>query len=307
MHLYSLQNPSLPYQGLPHQWNGHSCHGLLEGDLQVPSAPILSLHPIGVGLSSAFWHRFSRGWRAQGRPEPLVHPDLLGCGRSAMPALAIRPEDWAGQLDALIRRHLQRPVWLLVQGASLPVALELHSLNPERILGMVLAGPPSWRVMTDAADQDRCQLLWNGFFDTPLGTLFYRYARRESFLRSFSVKQLFARSQDVDREWLEMLHQGSRDLNSRYAVFSFLAGFWRRDYSAQLRSLACPVLALFGEQASGISRRGRQDTASIKAADYGDRLADATARLLPGRNVLPYESTDPFVEAVSEWIDRNRP
>ena len=46
---------------------------------------------------------------------------------------------------------------------------------------------------------------------------------------------------------------------TRYAVFSFLAGWWRRDYREELQSLHCPVLALFGEHASGISGRGKGD------------------------------------------------
>ena len=35
-------------------------------------------------------------------------------------------------------------------------------------------------------------------------------------------------------------------LASRHAVFSFLAGFWRRGYSARFRQLEVQVLSLFG-------------------------------------------------------------
>jgi pimeloyl-ACP methyl ester carboxylesterase len=272
------------------------------GDLHGEEDPILTIHPIGVGLAGWFWDRFSRAWQARGLPRPLVHPDLLGCGRSSMPAQPLRPLDWAHPLEALIEGHLRRPVWLLVQGASLPIALELHALAPQRIRGMVLAGPPSWQVMTQQENPLLGNLLWKGFFRTPLGTLFYRYARSEGFLRSFSEQQLFARPQDVDAEWLAMLKQGSCPLDSRYAVFSFLAGFWRRDYTTLLEELQCPVLALFGDQASGISRRGNREPPSVKATAYGRRLPEATAFLLPGRNVLPYESTGPFTEAVAVWI-----
>jgi pimeloyl-ACP methyl ester carboxylesterase len=291
---------------LRHEWQGLACHAEVVGDPGGPHDPILSVHPIGVGLSGAFWNRFSRAWRARGRPEPLVHPDLLGCGRSAMPSRLIDTHDWASQLAGLIDHHLPRPVVLLVQGASLPVALELHALRPERIRGMVLAGPPSWQLMTQDTDPALGRLLWRGFFATPMGTLFYRYARREAFLRSFSIRQLFDRAEDVDAEWLDLLQEGSRDLNSRWAVFSFLAGFWRRDHSARLAALPCPVLAVFGERASGISRSGRQDTPATKAADYGERLPAATARLLPGRNVLPWESTGPFTAAVCDWLEQRR-
>jgi len=287
---------------LSYRWkDGESVCSVL-GDLHGEADPILTIHPIGVGLAGWFWDRFSRAWQDRGQSQPLVHPDLLGCGRSTMPARPLHPLDWAHPLDALIQEHLQRPVWLLVQGASLPIALELHALRPERIRGLVLAGPPSWRVMTQQGNQAVADLLWKGFFFTPLGSLFYRYARSEGFLRSFSEKQLFARLQDVDAEWLAMLKQGSGLLESRYAVFSFLAGFWRQDHTELLEALRCPVLALFGEQASGISRSGKADTPSHKAADYGSRLPEATARLLPGRNVLPYETPGPFAEAVATWI-----
>ena len=301
-HTYAEPFRSVATSQLSYRWDeGESVCGVV-GDLQGEQDPILTIHPIGVGLSGWFWDRFSRAWQARALPRPLVHPDLLGCGRSTMPAHPLRPVNWAHQLDALIEGHLQRPVWLLVQGASLPVALELHALRPGRIRGMVLAGPPSWQVMTQQENQALGAFLWKGFFSTPLGMLFYRYARSERFLRSFSEKQLFARPQDVDAEWLAMLKQGSHDLYSRYAVFSFLAGFWRRDYTALFEALRCPVLALFGEQASGISRRGKREPPSVKAADYGSHLPDATARLLPGRNVLPYEATGPFTEAVAAWI-----
>lgn len=284
---------------------GQSCFCRVTGDLEAPGTdPVLSLHPIGVGLSGAFWQRFSGAWKQNGLEgvHPLIHPDLLGCGRSAMPDRPLRLEDWARPLAQLIEQRLRRPVWLLVQGASLPVALELQAMRPDAIRGLVLCGPPSWKVMTAPADERLSAALWNGFFHTPLGTLFYRYARSERFLRSFSRKELFARGAEVDRDWLAMLREGSRDPASRHAVFSFLAGFWRRDYGPQLRQLRCPVLALFGEEASGISRRGKGDSPATKAADYRKGLPRADTRLLPGRNVLPWESPELVAVVVGEWL-----
>ncbi|CAK6696234.1 alpha/beta hydrolase [Synechococcus sp. CCY9201] len=293
----------MPRSTFAYDWEGQACFCRVEGDLEAGSAdPILSLHPIGVGLSGAFWQRFSHEWNVRRLPQPLIHPDLIGCGRSAMPDRILRPEHWADQIAVLLDQRVRRPVWLLVQGASLPVALDLQALRPQAIRGMVLFGPPSWKVMTGPADERLANALWRGFFHTPLGGLFYRYARTERFLRSFSEKELFARSSDVDAEWLSMLREGSRDLASRHAVFSFLAGFWRRDYSDRLRQLEVPVLALFGDQASGISRRGKRDTPQIKAADYAGRLPRASARLLGGRNVLPWETPDQAVEAVHTWM-----
>jgi pimeloyl-ACP methyl ester carboxylesterase len=287
-----------------HRWSGHDCAFRVEGDPGRGAEPLLTIHPIGVGLSGAFWRRFDAEWDRRGHGRARVHPDLLGCGASAMPRRPILPEDWAAQLAELVRERIRRPVLLLVQGASLPIALELQARLPQEVRGMVLAGPPSWRVMTDPARPWLSRALWHGFFATPAGNLFYRYARTRRFLRSFSERELFDDPAAVDEEWLAMLQEGARDPASRHAVFSFLAGFWRRDWGPRLAALDCPVLALFGEHASGISRSGRRDTPQRKLADYGSHLPDGSARLLPGRNVLPWEAPGPFVQTVMEWISR---
>lgn len=292
-----------------YRWEGQHCAYRVIGELDGAVPPLLSLHPIGVGLSGAFWDRFDAVWVRRGLPHPLVHPDLLGCGDSELPSRAIRSEDWAEQIAHLWRQRINRPVVLLVQGASLPIALELSARLPEAVSGMVLAGPPSWRLISEPGNPQLADGLWRWFFSTGAGALFYRYARSPGFLRSFSIKQLFDRPEDVDGEWLSMLQAGSRAMATRYAVFSFLAGWWRRDYSDELQALRCPVLALFGEHASGISGRGKGDSPARKLEDYITHLPAAQGRLLPGRNVLPWEAPEPFVDAVAGWLaeTRNQP
>lgn len=289
---------------LHHTWNGHRCAYRVIGDLQATAPPILSLHPIGVGLSGRFWDRFDAEWARRGQPQPLVHPDLLGCGASAMPHQAIHPGDWADQLASLWRERLTRPVVLMVQGASFPIAIELNQRIPDGITGMVLAGPPARRLITAPGAPGRSDALWRWFFDTPAGTLFYRYARTPRFLRGFSIKELFDRPEDVDEEWISMLRQGARDMDSRHAVFSFLAGWWRRDYSTEMAAMRCPVLALFGEHASGIGRSGKGpgDAPASKVEDYPKLLPNARPLLLPGRNVVPWEQPEAFAAAMAAWM-----
>lgn len=136
------------------------------------------------------------------------------------------------------------------------------------------------------------------FYTLPLGAA-------GGFLRSFSKQELFAHPEEVDEAWLAMLEEGSRDLETCWAVLSFLAGLWRHDYHHQLESLALPVLTLFGEQASGISisRDGRAERPEQKAATYAERLPLADSRLLPGRNVLPWESAEESGRAVISWLE----
>ncbi|MBW4469715.1 MAG: alpha/beta hydrolase [Stenomitos rutilans HA7619-LM2] len=287
---YTWQNYRCAYDRLAP--NG-SAHGL----------PLLLIHPIGVGLSRTFWQRFCDEWSRTGQQNPIYNPDLLGCGESAMPSIAYYPSDWAKQLQYFLQTVIQTPVVVVVQGALLPVAIELVHLQPDLIRGLVMSGPPARTLIANTTPTWQQRVSWN-LFDSPLGNGFYRYARRSQFLHSFSTRQLFATAAGVDAEWLAMLRQGSADLDSRHAVFSFLAGFWRQDYTSKLKAIAQPTLIAMGEQASSISRKGKSETPDERLQDYLAHLPHSEGVKLPGRNVLPYESTAAFVEAIVPFIQR---
>ncbi len=264
--------------------------------------PLLLIHPIGVGLSRQFWQRFCHEWYKQGRRNPIYNPDLLGCGESDMPPVAYTPQDWAQQLQHFLQTVVQKPVIVVVQGALLPVATELTQKEPNLIAGLVLAGPPAWAVITKKTPESQQKLIWN-LLDSPFGNAFYRYARREKFLRDFSTRQLFDSKYAVDAEWLNTLRAGAENPASRYAVFSFLAGFWRKDYSTAIASIKQPTLVVVGETASSISQVGKQETPDERLADYLAYLPQGRGIKILGRNVLPYESTTEFIRAIAPFID----
>lgn len=297
-----MANNSLDYD-----WQGWRCTYSVSGTSNSQTIPLVLIHPVGVGLSHLFWQRFVDEWLSQ-NPDSLVYnPDLLGCGAGDMPAIAYYPLDWAKQLQHFIKTVVQQPVILVSQGASLPIAIKLSQLLPEeQIKGLVLSAPPAWRTMTDEAKPTQQKLLWNLLFDSPLGlgNLFYRYARRRQFIESFSVRQLFASAEKVDRQWLDELTTGAKDLNSRYAVFSFLAGFWREDYSEAISKIKQPTLAVFGEQSSSISREGKAETVPERIAAYTSHLSQGQGEVISGRNVLPYESTYEFVKVTTDFFKR---
>lgn len=297
-----------------YNWKEHRCaFEQTAGDGEVA---LLLIHPIGVGLSSEYWIPFVQQWQASSEvANPIYNLDLLGCGQSDMPQQALVPQDWAEQVAYFIEKIATKPVVLVVQGALLPVAVELMTTTvaAKKVAGMVLSGPPAWRLMTTPTETWKQALAWQ-FFTSPLGNLFYRYARREKFLRSFSERQLFEQPKDVDQHWLAMLCKGARNMNSRYAVFSFLAGFWRQDYATKIAQIQQPVLIVMGENASTIDRKTAKqvehqvESATIEQAsrkrlqDYLDHFPRAQGMSISGRNVMPYESTDEFVRAIAPFI-----
>ena len=271
---------------------------------EIPA--LILIHPIGVGLSGIFWQRFIKTWLAQNPGSLVYNPDLLGCGASEMPAVAYYPVDWARQLKYFIETVVKKPTILVVQGASFPIAIKLlqQPLQPNLIKGLVLSAPPAWRTITDPAKPRQQKLLWNLLFNSPLGlgNLFYRYARRRQFIESFSVRQLFADAKQVDRNWLDELTKGARNTQSRYAVFSFLAGFWREDYASAISQIEQPTLVVFGQQTSSISREGQTETLQERLDAYIKNLPQGRSCLIPGRNVLPYESTSEFVKIIADFL-----
>lgn len=290
-------------------WQNYQCaYEVIASTVTGRTSPyaILLIHPIGVGLSRKFWHRFCQQWQGRGNLETIYSPDLLGCGESALPRVAYTPEDFAAPLKELIETVIKKPVIVISQGASFPITLELLALKPSpNIAGLILAGPPAWSIITQEKTTRQQRLLWN-LFDSPLGGLFYRYARRRNFLESFSVRQLFDKAEDVDQTWLEMLQAGAEDLNTRHGVFAFLAGFWRKNYEKAIASITQPTLVLMGETASSISRDSKAESAQERINNYCQVLPNGQGKIIPGRNVLPYESTTAFTTACEEFMQQLR-
>ena len=286
-----------------YDWNTYRCAYEVYGPATSELPPLLLIHPIGVGLARPFWQRFCRAWQELEPDRTIYSPDLLGCGDSDMPALAYRPRDWAKQLQYFISTVIQQPAIAITQGALMPVALELGCLPDAESLvrAHIWSGPPAWSIVSKPGVERQQKLAWS-FFQSVLGSGFYRYARREAFLQSFSQRKLFSAPDAVDREWLSLLHAGSRDMASRHAVFAFLAGFWRRDYRPQLSVLPQPTFVAFGDAASSIGRTGQVEPASDRLRDYLDCLPHVSGCIVSGRNVLPYENTLDFISAISPFI-----
>ena len=91
-------------------------------------------------------------------------------------------------------------------------------------------------------------------------------------------------------------------MNTRWAVYSFLAGFWRRDWEPQLTGLTLPLQVVFGTSATGIGRSRSWDDLNERLATYRQKLPHAVIETIPGRNVLPYESTEACVNSVRRWF-----
>ena len=293
-------------------WQGHRYAYEILGESGSKSEPndgpaLLLIHPIGVGLSRRFWDRFNQAW-LQASDIPIYNPDLLGCGESDLPKKPYRPVDWAEQLEHFLETVVRRPTVVVAQGALAPAAIELCRLQEQKIAAgqsylrrLVFSGPPAWRLMTNPPPDWQKNLAWS-LFSSPFGAAFYRSARRRQFLESFSRKQLFASNAPIDDDWIKPLLDGAQDPATRHAVFAFLSRFWQQDYGPTVASISLPTLVVFGDEASSISRDGKRESVQDRLNAYIEAFPQGQGEVIPGRNVLPFESTDAFVETLESFV-----
>ncbi|MBD2136374.1 alpha/beta hydrolase [Anabaena sp. FACHB-1237] len=298
----TITNPSTSSTQF-YTWENYRCAYEIHQSKKSPvtGIPLLLIHPIGVGLSRKFWDRFCQRWYQSNQPNMIYNPDLLGCGESDMPFLAYKPINWANQLQYFLQTVVKQPVIIVVQGALLPVAIELIKQEKELIAGLISSDPTSAPVINKTVSATQQNLLWN-LLKSPLGKAFYCYARRRRFLQSFSEKQLFANKESVDEEWLNTLRKGSENIASRYAVFAFLARFWQRNYHDDISAIQQPTLLIVGEKASSVSLEGKQEIPEERLAYYLETLPNPQGVIIKGKNVMPYESTEEFITAISPFV-----
>jgi len=294
-------------QSLFYTWKNYRCAYEFHEESSEEKVALLLIHPIGVGLSCQFWHPFIKTWLKAEKKYPIYNPDLLGCGDSDLPVVAYFPRDWADQLNYFITNIIQNPVIIICQGGLFPIAIDLinNCPKPELIKGLILASPPTIKYITEDKPYWQQKLSWNLFFDFPLiGTNFYKYARRRQFLEDFSIRQLFANSKSVDETWLKTLEKGAENLKTRYAVYSFLAGFWRQDYRERMSKIKQKTLIVMGDQTSSVGKNKKRETPEERLNFYLNQFTNSEGVIIAGRNVLPYESPLEFVSVSVNFVNK---
>ena len=64
------------------------------------------------------------------------------------------------------------------------------------------------------------------------------------------------RPRQVDDAYLDTCAKGAADASTRHAVFSFVAGTWRQNYTGLLSSLALPTLIISGRDVGAAAAAG---------------------------------------------------
>src|ERR1700731_5371678 len=121
---------------------GLSLHSAVDDYLwpwEAPT-PVLMMH--GFARNATFWNRWVP---AVAESRRVYRPDLLGCGKSDVPApgYAYTPEKIGAQILAVLDRHsLSRVHWVGESSGGI-VGVLLAAAHPERIASLVLCNTPT--------------------------------------------------------------------------------------------------------------------------------------------------------------------
>ena len=249
--------------------------------------PVLLVHGIYAGASS---YEFRYLAPLLARDRRVVVLDLLGCGLSDRPNL-----DYSGELfvelivDAL-GEFFGGP--MLLVGSSLGAAFAIRAAlrAPDRVARLVAIAPTGLAGILDA-DPTPPQRAITALVRSPLvgESLFNLLASKPSisfFLRS----QSYADAASVTPEVLEHYGAVTHQPGARYIPAHFIGNALNVNLARDLPFLECPLLVLWGENASYAS--------PVRNASEFVRLApDATLRTFAGAGLLVHEERAPGVAA----------
>ena len=114
-----------------------------------------------------------------------------------------------------MRDEVGAPCVVVGQSNLCAVALEAAGMGSAdgMVAGLVLIGPPALEALSLDKPQRSIDKVWR-LVGSPLGAALFRFARRRSFLGSFSRKNLFADPSQVDDAYLDICAAGARDASS---------------------------------------------------------------------------------------------
>lgn len=261
--------------------------------------PYLLIHPVGIGLSSWFWEKVLDEWDG-----PAVYaPNLIGCGISEG-SDPWNPEEqglsfplgWAQGCETLMQStpsagpfemFRKKSSWTVVsQGGLARVGVTIAARNPESVQALVLASPPTWEEMVTAVPEKELNRNYEFLKSPILGKLAFRLLESRGAIEFFSNQFLF--SDPCDTIWLD---RAERELGvlSRPPVMAFNAGFCQhRSLEDELRTLDQRTLILVGAD----DKRQRKK--------YVENMKRCNINIVPGQNVLPWESPMAFMQALKD-------
>jgi pimeloyl-ACP methyl ester carboxylesterase len=174
--------------------------------------------------------------------------DLLGFGHSDRPGLQYTAALYLDLLTDFLRDVVQRPCHVVASSLSGAYAVEVARRLPEQVVRLTLLCPAG--VETLAQPPTATGHALNLLFRAPVtGEFLFNLLASGPSLRYYLARQAYADPSLVTDEVVASYYATSHRPNARYAPAAFLGGYLNWDAREAWRSLAQPVLLIWGSEA----------------------------------------------------------
>ncbi len=238
----------------------------------IPRTTVVFLHGLIIDNLSSFYYTLA-GPIMDAGAEAFLY-DLRGHGRSERPATGYGPDDSVADLAALLDAcGIDHPVYLLGNSYGAVVAARMAMAHPDRVAGIILVEGHYATVGGSSWEEDMANTLTAGAM---------RLERDHLSAEAFKLSQ---------RKFVKFLRTADSLLNGTSIITDLACG--RSIEAQELRTIECPVLAVYGEASELIG------AADILRAN----VADLTLEIYPGlAHTVLAEATDDLRASAVKWL-----
>lgn len=270
-------------------------------------APIILVHPVGIGLSSWFYEKLMKDFDDN---PPIYAPDFIGCGlvHGADPWIPEEeglffPLSWVegvetlmntvvrskqsekkSLFDNIVGKQTPKGSIVLAQGGLAPVGVMLAARNPLAVSSLVLTSPPIYEDMITEVPSEKLKQNYDFLRSPILGNLAFYILESRTLIKYFS--NLFLFQGECDNDWLDETLKESKNKFARTPVQAFNAGLLQhRSFETEMSQILQPTFIV----------SGTGDKRSVDRKRYRDVIEKCELKTVGGVNVLPYENREEII------------
>lgn len=253
-------------------------------------APLLLVHGLGIGSSSAEWRR---NFAALSGRFQVYALDLLGFGLSDRPAMDHSGRFYVQLLDDFIQYVIKRPANVVASAQSGTYAIRLSYTRPERIRSLVAICPPGLGKTTP--DPSRVRL--SQLLKLPLigESIYYALTARANLARRLR-ETLYYDPGLVTEPMIDRYYASCHQPNDRHILAALLNGELDLDVTNEVKAMKQPLLLAWGA--------GALYSPTVNARAFQELNGMAIVHLFQEARQFPHdEKAEDFNRLVTSWLE----
>jgi len=259
--------------------------------------PLLLIH--GFGASTDHW---SKNITELSRDFDVWAIDLLGFGRSAKPNCQYGGDLWREQLHDFINQVINRPTVLVGNSIGGYACLTVAAEYPESVAGVILLNSAGSFTDTNPLGAKKISSFQIGirgisqsFLKQPWASnLLFQFVKQRSQIRK-TLLQVYVNKSAVTEELIANIQRPANDKGAIDVFRSVFSSPQGKKVDELLKTMTCPLLAIWGEADPWMSSQGR-------GAKLKEHYSSLTEHYIQSGH-CPHDDTPELVNPIiQDWV-----